>query len=232
MVLRFAILRFAIVLSPLVLSACAAEQARVSDIGVLAQIELPKGVSSGFIGIDGGDYNRADKKNPQSGKAGAKANKAIFALDNLLGSGFDPNTIKAPDYKKAQYKSQLSKQFLLEELMDSAYDAYKEVSGKNWYPKRVAKATRSGDILLRGDRWLLRKGADLQDILTSWGRKAQWQIVWRSEYEYPVRIGAVFKGSFPKAVGDMLASFQDRDPKLYATFYKNRVVIFQNEGVE
>jgi hypothetical protein len=212
-----------ILLILLLLPACASTTENPSA-RVAMETSFPATKESGFVGIDRGNDDGKGKLTE-----GSKLEKTIGAIDNLLGSGFDPSDIKAPGYKKAKYKSEIAKQFLLDELMGEAYDTYKEVTGKSWYPKRVAKGTKSNDPLLRKDRWLLKKGDALHDVLLSWARRAQWEMVWRADYEYPVRVGALFKGSFPKAVGDVLRNFENRTPRLYATFYKNRVVVFRNE---
>ncbi len=217
----------------LLLAACATQEIAAPATPESELSSSPKQVESGFLGIDKGNYDGSVKSLGEVPK-GDKG-KGVSVLDKLLGSGFDPsgfdpNRISAPNYAGAKYKSKVSKQLLLEELMDSAYDAYTEVSGKRWYPKRVNRGVKSNDPLLRKDRWLLRQGQDLQDSFYSWGKRAQWQIVWRSDYAYPVRVGALFRGSFPNAVSEVLEKFEDRQPRLYATFYKNRVVVFRNEA--
>lgn len=201
------------------------EKENASYQGVTTKLQVRQAAQEGFLGVDKAGYNSQELESEAKG-----ATDKLSRLDDLLGQGFDPNDIKAPNYGKAKYKSGVAKEYLLDELMTEAYGAYKEVTGKKWYPKKSIQAKESNDPLLRKDRWLLKKNKSLHDILLSWARKAQWQMVWRSEYEYPVRVGTLFRGSFPKAVEDVLATLENRTPRLTATFYKNRVVVFSNEG--
>ena len=191
-------------------------------------------IASGFADIDKGDY-QPEVKAPIGKKKTDRLDRALSRLDRLLGEGrdmygddFDPNQVKAPDYKKARYKRKVSNQILLEELMGAAYDAYKETTGKAWYPRRVKKGVKSGDPLLNPTWWQLTKGDSLHEALARWGRRANWKIVWQSDYQYPIEISAVFRGSFLKSVRRVLQLFESREPQLYATFYKNRVIVFQN----
>ena len=203
----------------------------VKDIA-LAIKAREQSVASGFADIDKGDY-QPKVKTPA--RKSDQLDQALSRLDRLLGEArdrygddFDPNRIKAPDHKKARFKRDVANQILLEELMSAAYDAYKKTTGKAWYPRRVKKGVKSRDPLLKADWWQLTKGDSLHDALVKWGRRANWKIVWQSEYQYPIEVSAVFRGSFLKSVRRVLQLFETRDPKLYATFYKNRVIVLQN----
>lgn len=210
------------------LPACVVPVTPNSGVNRDTQIKLIVEKKTGLIGIDDGGYKDKETLSAKNGKT----TKTFGRLNKLLGSGFDPSVIKAPAYGKAKYKSKISKELLLDELMTNAYDAYKKVSGKRWRPKLTRKDFKSQDLLLRKDRWFLKSGESLRDVLFDWGRRANWKVVWQSDYEYPVKMGILFKGSFTRAIKDTLDSFKNRTPRLYATFYKNRVVVFRNENLK
>ncbi len=182
---------------------------------------------------DGVATNNAQPDSSQvKGKNGAAAKGGPFArLRRALERGdFDPSKIKAPEYNVPVYKSGIKKKQQLGALMDSAYDAYEKVTGDKWYPRRARIGTGrpSGDPLLNPNWWQIYAGQTLQRTLATWGARAGWRVVWKSDYEYPIEANAVFIGDFPKVVQRVLEVFEKEPSPVHAVFYKNRVVVIDN----
>ena len=185
----------------------------------------PDDVKTGAAGIDPGaaaDLGQTKKLAIPGGEALDRLSRALY------GDDFDPNKIIAPDYNVPVYKSGINKQRLLDELMSSAYDAYEEVTGNKWYPRRTITGVPSRDPLLNPNWWQVYAGQTLQNTLAKWGKRAGWRVVWKSKHEYPLEANAVFIGDFPKAVHRVLASFDKKLSPVHAVFYKNRVLVIEN----
>jgi hypothetical protein len=79
--------------------------------------------------------------------------------------------------------------------------------------------------------WMATAGDDLREVLATWAEQANWSIVWRSEYTYPLYASAVFDGAFTDAAQGLLQNFTQAHPPLRATFYKgNKVLVIENFG--
>lgn len=102
-------------------------------------------------------------------------------------------------------------------------------------PPEVLIAGLRGDTLaaINADvtGWELRAGDTLRRNLDRWSRDAAYQLVWRSEVDYPVDAGIVFPEgtSFEEAVRQTIRSFWVRSTPLKATIYKNRVIVITGE---
>ena len=214
------------------LSACASVDSSYdfdkTDISAKAGLEI--------INETGLDEARLKEAGLAESNLTKKQKKAIAQLKQMLKkeglldpSNFDPNKLKSPDFQKPIFKEQVKKQEILDELLSEAYESYKHVSGTNWYPKRAVKQKKSNDPRLDPNWWRLAQGRYLHDVLAEWGRRAQWRVIWRSDYQYPIASNASFRGDFPQVIQKVLKAFESREPTLYAAFYNNRVVIFHNQ---
>ena len=76
--------------------------------------------------------------------------------------------------------------------------------------------------------WPVKEGDTLHSTFEKWGEQAEWKVIWRAAYEYPIEADAAFSGDFPEAVQQLLEALQDNNPPVYATFYKNRVAVIRN----
>ena len=220
----------------LLMSGCASEEqiatsesARAAALeGLVApdfSLATPDDIKTGAADIDLGaavDLGRTKKLIVPGGEAIDRLGRALY------GDDFDPNKVIAPDYNVPVYKSGINKQLLLDELMSSAYDAYEEVTGNKWYPRRTITGVPSRDPLLNPNWWQVYAGQTLQSTLAKWGKRAGWRVVWKSEQEYPLEANAVFIGNFPKVVHRVLASFDEKLSPVHAVFYKNRVLVIEN----
>ena len=74
--------------------------------------------------------------------------------------------------------------------------------------------------------WLAEEGKDLKGILTEWCDKAGWRLVWKTNRNYTLTAGAMFRGRFSDVTSALIKAFARARPAPIATFYKgNRVLV-------
>lgn len=76
--------------------------------------------------------------------------------------------------------------------------------------------------------WLAEEGRTLKDLLTDWSEKAGWRLVWRSNRNYTLTAGAMFRGRFADVSSALIRAFARAKPAPIGTFYKgNRVLVVE-----
>lgn len=76
--------------------------------------------------------------------------------------------------------------------------------------------------------WLAEEGQNLKELVTEWGDRAGWRVVWKTNRNYPLTAGAMFRGRFADACAALIRSFARARPAPIATFYKgNRVLVVE-----
>lgn len=76
--------------------------------------------------------------------------------------------------------------------------------------------------------WLAEEGQNLKDLLLEWGDRAGWRVVWKTNRNYPLTAGAMFRGRFADASAALIRTFARAKPAPVATFYKgNRVLVVE-----
>lgn len=86
--------------------------------------------------------------------------------------------------------------------------------------------------------WRLEKGLSLRKNIDKWAQKAGWSLEWDKELnvDYVIEHGAVLTGQFVGSngvVAKILASMEDREVPLKATFFKNNnVLLIKQAGFE
>ena len=81
--------------------------------------------------------------------------------------------------------------------------------------------------------WLAAEGSSVRALLTEWGDKAGWRVVWSSDREYVLEAGAMFRGRFMDVAAALLRSFARVRPAPWGTFYKgNRVLLVTTQEDE
>lgn len=74
--------------------------------------------------------------------------------------------------------------------------------------------------------WLAEEGKNLKAILTEWCDKAGWRLVWKTNRNYTLNAGAMFRGRFSDVSTALIRAFARAKPAPIATFYKgNRVLV-------
>ncbi len=74
--------------------------------------------------------------------------------------------------------------------------------------------------------WIAPEGASLKALLTEWSDKSGWRLVWKTERNYELKAGAMFRGRFTDVSAAIVRAFARARPAPIATFYKgNRVLV-------
>lgn len=81
--------------------------------------------------------------------------------------------------------------------------------------------------------WLATEGSSVRSLLTQWGDKAGWRVVWSTDREYILEAGAMFRGRFMDVASALIRSFARATPAPWGTFYKgNRVLVVTTQEDE
>lgn len=107
-------------------------------------------------------------------------------------------------------------------------------------PEPVAEPTLAADddaLTLRGaiegeieqsvpvEDWLAPEGASLRSLLMDWSDRSGWKVVWKSDREYILEAGAVFRGRYMDVTSALVRTFARARPAPIATFYKGNMVL-------
>jgi hypothetical protein len=78
--------------------------------------------------------------------------------------------------------------------------------------------------------WQAPKGETLRTLLTDWGDKSGWTIVWQLERDYVLEAGVVFRGTFTDVASAILRTFARAMPAPVGTFFNgNRVLLITTQ---
>lgn len=81
--------------------------------------------------------------------------------------------------------------------------------------------------------WLATEGSSVRSLLTEWGDKAGWRVIWSTDREYILEAGAMFRGRFMDVASALIRSFARAQPSPWGTFYKgNRVLLVTTQEDE
>lgn len=76
--------------------------------------------------------------------------------------------------------------------------------------------------------WLAEEGQSLKTLLTEWSERAGWRLIWKSNRNYTLTAGAMFRGRFADVSSALIRAFARARPAPIATFYKgNRVLVVE-----
>lgn len=76
--------------------------------------------------------------------------------------------------------------------------------------------------------WLAEEGQSLKKLLTSWSEEAGWRLIWKTNRNYTLNAGAMFRGNFADVASALVRAFARARPAPIATFYKgNRVLVIE-----
>lgn len=73
--------------------------------------------------------------------------------------------------------------------------------------------------------WLAPEGASLRSLLMDWSDRSGWKVVWKSDREYILEAGAVFRGRYMDVTSALVRTFARARPAPIATFYKGNMVL-------
>jgi len=85
------------------------------------------------------------------------------------------------------------------------------------------------------ERWEATRGDSLRKIIESWARRANVELNWMAEYDYPLQASASFSGTFEDAVRNLLTGFEDAHPQPIAELHENthlgqKVLVVETRG--
>lgn len=76
--------------------------------------------------------------------------------------------------------------------------------------------------------WLAEEGKTLKQVISEWGDKSGWRVVWNTNRNYKITAGAMFRGRFADVSSALVRAFARARPAPIATFYKgNRVLVIE-----
>ena len=94
-------------------------------------------------------------------------------------------------------------------------------------PVQAPQANNDDDGDLVKD-WLAEEGQSLKDLLTQWSDDAGWRLIWKTNRNYTLNAGAMFRGTFADVSSALVRAFARARPAPIATFYKgNRVLVIE-----
>ncbi len=76
--------------------------------------------------------------------------------------------------------------------------------------------------------WLAEEGQSLKELLTQWSDESGWRLIWKTNRNYTLNAGAMFRGNFADVASALVRAFARARPAPVATFYKgNRVLVIE-----
>ena len=76
--------------------------------------------------------------------------------------------------------------------------------------------------------WLAEEGQSLKELLTAWSEESGWRLIWKTNRNYTLNAGAMFRGNFADVSSALVRAFARARPAPIATFYKgNRVLVIE-----
>ena len=76
--------------------------------------------------------------------------------------------------------------------------------------------------------WLAEEGQSLKALLTQWSNDSGWRLIWKTNRNYTLSAGAMFRGRFADVSAALVRAFGRARPAPIATFYKgNRVLVIE-----
>lgn len=120
---------------------------------------------------------------------------------------------------------------------DEVSDYEAEISGQNQNATNEAvvenlganqsQTSESGEESQNKD-WLAEEGQSLKDLLTQWSNESGWRLIWKTNRNYTLNAGAMFRGNFADVASALVRAFARARPAPVATFYKgNRVLVIE-----
>ncbi|OCQ53409.1 Toxin co-regulated pilus biosynthesis protein Q [Photorhabdus australis subsp. thailandensis] len=79
--------------------------------------------------------------------------------------------------------------------------------------------------------WIATPGQTLRDVTQEWANKSGYQVVWDASYDFPIRAGLRFNGSFIHAVSELFEAYAMANRPFTVDIYQEqRLVHVQAQG--
>lgn len=88
-------------------------------------------------------------------------------------------------------------------------------------PAYAAPAAAGRPDLLANSTWTAPRNSTLRSILEDWSKRADVELYWASEYDYPVQSGVSLNGTFEEAVQVLLKGLYDSKPRPMGRLHPN-----------
>ena len=76
--------------------------------------------------------------------------------------------------------------------------------------------------------WEAEEGDNLRELLTKWSEMSGWKLLWKTNRNYTLSAGVMFKGKFADVSSALIRAFARARPAPIATYYKgNRVIVVE-----
>lgn len=96
------------------------------------------------------------------------------------------------------------------------------------YDNNAASKTETAAEEDQDKDWLAEEGQSLKQLLTQWSEEAGWRLIWKTNRNYTLNAGAMFRGNFADVSSALVRAFARARPAPIATFYKgNRVLVIE-----
>ncbi|WP_301100443.1 TcpQ domain-containing protein [Propionivibrio sp.] len=69
--------------------------------------------------------------------------------------------------------------------------------------------------------WTANRGESLRTVLEEWSKRANVQVTWQAEYDYPLQASVNLSGSYQDVVRRLLMGFQDAQPQPVAALHES-----------
>jgi len=97
--------------------------------------------------------------------------------------------------------------------------------------EKSEKETQENSVAVDDDAvqdWYAEEGDNLKSLLTKWSEDSGWRLVWKTNRNYVLNAGAMFRGRFADVSSALIRAFARARPAPVATFYKgNRVLVVE-----
>ena len=90
-------------------------------------------------------------------------------------------------------------------------------------PKTIPNNNNQKWTMLIGDK-------TLRNVLSSWSRRAGWQLYWKAKGDLPIQANWTITGSYESAINSVLKSSQHTDMPLKAVMYDANKVLEISSG--
>lgn len=99
----------------------------------------------------------------------------------------------------------------------------------DWKKRQLYVGERKISATLAAQRanthWVAKQGSTLRDAVLEWGTKAEWEVVWIPDFDYPIVAQLSFDGSFLDAVVGTFRAYEKAERPLLVDIFEPQKLI-------